>query len=201
MGKVETLYPKFDVMEQKEHWDPHTLQIVEDRIKFHQYDSLSQKEAETLFQICSLLLDDTRDSVLHYVLIHFDKKLSSDIGEAQRKKDVPKESILIREGLRALDRLCTVRYGSLFAGLEDQAQREVIEQMMLGLIELQADGVRIPVQDFFAKLLSESVSAYYSYPAIWSEIGYAGPAYPRGYVRTERGLTDPWEAKRTDEQQ
>ncbi|KQX56587.1 hypothetical protein ASD40_04085 [Paenibacillus sp. Root444D2] len=30
---------------------------------------------------------------------------------------------------------------------------------------------------------------------VWSEIGYAGPAYPRGYVRTQLGQLDPWEAQ------
>ena len=54
----------------------------------------------------------------------------------------------------------------------------------------------IPVKDFMQKILSEAMSAYYSHPTIWSDIGYAGPAYPRGYVRSEIGLTDPWEAKR-----
>lgn len=35
----------------------------------------------------------------------------------------------------------------------------------------------------------------YPHPRVWSEIGYAGPAYPRGYVRTQLGQLDPWEAK------
>jgi len=30
---------------------------------------------------------------------------------------------------------------------------------------------------------------------VWSEMGYGGPAYPRGYYRIEAGVTDPWEAK------
>ncbi|WP_369127188.1 hypothetical protein [Paenibacillus antri] len=39
-----------------------------------------------------------------------------------------------------------------------------------------------------------TLEAYYSHPAVWSEIGYGGPAYPRGYVRTQLGQLDPWEA-------
>jgi len=53
--------------------------------------------------------------------------------------------------------------------------------------------------DFFKQLLHDTVSAYYSHPLVWSDIGYGGPAYPRGYVRVEKGLTDPWEAKANDE--
>jgi hypothetical protein len=70
--------------------------------------------------------------------------------------------------------------------------------MKMNQIELSADGVQIPAKELFYKLLTESVAAYYSHPTVWSEIGYAGPAYPRGYVRTEWGITDPWEAKRED---
>ncbi|TGV05575.1 gluconate 2-dehydrogenase subunit 3 family protein, partial [Mesorhizobium sp. M00.F.Ca.ET.186.01.1.1] len=29
--------------------------------------------------------------------------------------------------------------------------------------------------------------------------GSGGPAYPRGYVQEEKGLTDPWEAKANGE--
>ena len=51
-------------------------------------------------------------------------------------------------------------------------------------------------REFFSRLLTQTVSAYYSHPWVWSEIGYAGPAYPRGYMRVELDLTEPWEAIR-----
>ncbi len=40
-----------------------------------------------------------------------------------------------------------------------------------------------------------TAEAYYSHLVAWSEIGYGGPAYPRGYVRTQMGQLDPWEAQ------
>ena len=37
---------------------------------------------------------------------------------------------------------------------------------------------------FFAKrLLPDVVFAYYAHPTAWNEIGFGGPASPRGYVR------------------
>jgi hypothetical protein len=39
-----------------------------------------------------------------------------------------------------------------------------------------------------------SVSAYYGHPTAWSEIGFGGPASPRGYVRMNFDRRDPWEA-------
>ena len=38
------------------------------------------------------------------------------------------------------------------------------------------------------------VRAYYAHPTAWSEIGWGGPASPRGYVRMGFDERDPWEA-------
>ncbi|MCK9918131.1 gluconate 2-dehydrogenase subunit 3 family protein, partial [Microbacteriaceae bacterium K1510] len=67
-----------------------------------------------------------------------------------------------------------------------------IEQQKVGVSEIWA---KVPQKDFFTRMLYDIVSAYYSHPLVWSDIGYGGPAYPRGYVRVEKGLVDPWEAK------
>ena len=48
---------------------------------------------------------------------------------------------------------------------------------------------------FFTKrLLHDIVSAYYAHPTAWNEIGFGGPASPRGYVRMDFDRRDPWEA-------
>ena len=36
--------------------------------------------------------------------------------------------------------------------------------------------------------------AYYAHPTAWNEIGFGGPASPRGYVRLDKNRRDPWEA-------
>jgi hypothetical protein len=133
-----------------------------------------------------------------YVVHHFDSMLKASIGESQRKVSVPKQSILIRDGLSLLDQACTETYGSSFDDLKEEAKKEVISELILGNLSLQREQKNIPVKDFMQKILNEATAAYYSHPIIWSEIGYAGPAYPRGYVRTEFRLTDPWEAKKND---
>jgi hypothetical protein len=201
MSDSKSHYPDFNVMEQKEHWDPHTREIVEKRTAERRegsYKFFNKEEAETLYSLCSVIVDDSRDSVLIFVLNHFDQKLSSNIGESERKKNVPKGAVLIREGLQALNLYCNQTHGSTFNQLEDKIQTDIVTKLANNSLTLEADNYKIPTKDFFTQILTESVSAYYSHPTIWSEIGYAGPAYPRGYVRSEWGLTDPWEAKRKD---
>jgi hypothetical protein len=52
---------------------------------------------------------------------------------------------------------------------------------------------RMPVHRFWGMLMEDCVTAYYSHPWAWDEIGFGGPAYPRGYMRLENGLPEPWE--------
>ncbi len=47
-------------------------------------------------------------------------------------------------------------------------------------------------------LLKQVVAIYYSHPAAWSEIGFGGPASPRGYARLGPDERDPWEAEELD---
>ena len=53
----------------------------------------------------------------------------------------------------------------------------------------------MPSDTFFkARLARDIVIAYYSHPVAWNEIGWGGPASPRGYVRMDYDERDPWEA-------
>ena len=53
----------------------------------------------------------------------------------------------------------------------------------------------LPVHRFWLLLVQDVVGAYYAHPYAWDEIGFGGPAYPRGYMRLEGGEPEPWEVK------
>ena len=36
---------------------------------------------------------------------------------------------------------------------------------------------------------------YYAHPFAWDEIGFGGPAYPRGYTALNFGAPEPWESR------
>jgi len=186
-------------MRAEEHWDSHTQKIVSGRLEtpsFFPCRFFEQHEADTLFALCRILLDDRRDSIMAYVVHHFDSTLHAGLGESQRKVGVPRLSALMRDGLALFDHACSEAHGGKFAALDDRERRQAVEQLMQGNLTLQNGQKTVPVAAFTDRILSEAVAAYYSHPEVWSEIGYAGPAYPRGYVRTELGLTDPWEARK-----
>jgi hypothetical protein len=41
-------------------------------------------------------------------------------------------------------------------------------------------------------------SAFYAHPWAWNEIGFGGPAYPRGYKYLALGAREPWEVEERD---
>ncbi|MEW9671596.1 gluconate 2-dehydrogenase subunit 3 family protein [Ammoniphilus sp. 3BR4] len=193
-------YSSYDVMEQKDHWDDHTQQVVSSRLKNNiGFRFLQDTEVHMLRKICSLLVGDEREEILQFMLHHFDDTLHSSVGEGQRKTGVPKAQVLIRKGLQAIDQasrdLHTVRFIQLDKKAQVQLLIEISESKAVSIPEWDS----IPQKELFKKLLTLSKESYYSHPTVWSEIGYGGPAYPRGYVRTQLGQLDPWEAQPDDE--
>ena len=66
-------------------------------------------------------------------------------------------------------------------------------------------GAACRARSFFEhRLIPDITHAYYAHPIAWNEIGFGGPASPRGYVRMDFDRRDPWEAaeaKPGDEEQ
>ena len=51
------------------------------------------------------------------------------------------------------------------------------------------------IKRFWTMLVADCCSVYYAHPHAWDEIGFGGPAYPRGYMRLEEGEPEPWEVE------
>lgn len=197
MIEQRTRYPDYDVLREKDEWDPHTREIVQKRLgPFPEPEFLRGDEVEMVKAIAGHLVYDNREEIIAFVVHNLDQKLSSNIGESQRKPEAPREKDLIRWGLRYIENLAQTEYQSKFLELDEKKQFQIIASLQTGKAPQLPEWNRVPQKELFKKLVTTVVSAYYSHPTVWSEIGYGGPAYPRGYVRVEHGLTDPWEAKR-----
>lgn len=189
-------YPSFDVMNEQDEWDDHTQTVVTSRLKPRRsYQFLTDGEAETIRRICSILVNDEKAEVLDFVIDHIDQTLYQSTGEGQRKTGVPKAPELIRGGLKAIEASARSKSGSSFLELNTSDQKDLLGNISVGKSEPQGNWSNIPQTEWFKKLLNLTIESYCSHPSVWSAIGYAGPAYPRGYVRTQLGQLDPWEAK------
>ncbi|HEX4245285.1 MAG TPA: gluconate 2-dehydrogenase subunit 3 family protein, partial [Acidimicrobiales bacterium] len=70
-----------------------------------------------------------------------------------------------------------------------QEQKNIIEDIRL----LDGDWHGLPSQRVFTLWLRYACEAFYSHPWAWNEIGFGGPAYPRGYKNLGIGRREPWE--------
>lgn len=191
-----THYPAYNVLNLADEWDSHTKEIVLKRLgPFNKPEYFSERETAILKAIVQNMVFDSRDNIIEWIVFHLDHKMTSKVGEDQRKSGLPPEDVLIRDGLAAVDHAARQKYAKGFTELDNDKQFTIISSLQMGQLPQIPEWSRIPQKDLFKKFLLEIVSAYYSHPEVWSEIGYGGPAYPRGYVRIEYGLTDPWEAR------
>ncbi|MGZ9584297.1 gluconate 2-dehydrogenase subunit 3 family protein [Paenibacillus marinisediminis] len=191
-----TRYPSFNVLDEKDEWDDHTQQIVTSRTNAKvSFQFINEREADILRCFCSLLVDDSSPEALEFIVAHIDHTLFSSPGEGQRKVDVPKAPELIRQGLTAIDKCSQQKYSDSFVKLNAEQQKQMIQDISTAKAKPSEIWNGLPQKDLFNKLMRLTVESYCSHPRVWSEIGYAGPAYPRGYVRTQLGQLDPWEAK------
>lgn len=81
-----------------------------------------------------------------------------------------------------------------FAALDDATADALLRSMQLGHLSGPLWSKTPPALFFAKRLLPDIVEAYYSHPTAWSEIGFGGPASPRGYVRMDTNRRDPWES-------
>jgi Gluconate 2-dehydrogenase subunit 3 len=99
-----------------------------------------------------------------------------------------------RSGLAALDDEAKARQDRRFHELGALEQDAILTGVQSG--DVRAAAWRdLPPRSFFKRrVLHDIVSAYYAHPTAWNEIGFGGPASPRGYVRMYFDRRDPWEA-------
>ncbi|HYF94627.1 MAG TPA: gluconate 2-dehydrogenase subunit 3 family protein [Symbiobacteriaceae bacterium] len=170
----QSRYPTWDVMAAREEWDDHTRDVIFQRLEPPQPPAfLRPAETRTLTAAAARLLSDDDPWRLGKVVEHIDNMLAKGHGNGYRQEGRLPDREFWRAGLRAL--------GEGFAGAAPEQQDEILRQRQ--------------GSDFFKTLMNEVVGAYCSLPPVWSSMGYGGPAFPRGYVRIELGLRDPWEAK------
>ncbi len=190
-------YRGYDVMREAEAWDDHTREIVKKRLEPPPpLKLLRPDEAVILGAVAATLMDEDRPDITGYVVSEIDGRLAGAVGEGQRKVEAPPEADLVRRGLAALEAVARGDYGSGFPDLQIVQRQDILGRVERGEFPDAGLWQGLPQKELFQKLLDLSVEACYSHPALWSRIGHGGPAYPRGYVRTELNLTDPWEARR-----
>ncbi|MGH9063297.1 MAG: gluconate 2-dehydrogenase subunit 3 family protein, partial [Acidimicrobiales bacterium] len=85
--------------------------------------------------------------------------------------------------LSGLDEVARSRHGAgSFAALPLDQREAVVGDLVGGRFDCEA-GRRLNPGRAWAVCMRMILAAFYSHPFAWNEIGFGGPAYPRGYMR------------------
>jgi hypothetical protein len=169
-------YPDFDVMQEREHWDSVTRGVMEERVSnppsCRFFDTEEQRTLGALFDV--ILAQDAEPRVP--VLQMIDAKMYAREFDGYRYASMPSDDQTLKMVAERLDGL---------AELDSYTRHARVKAFADG--ELEWDGLDVSLA---WKVISRlAVSAFYSHPWAFNEIGFRGPAYPRGYMRRNMGPT------------
>ena len=187
-------YPGYDVLEHADHWDDATRAVVLARagppppLRF-----FTLAEAATLRAFCDTVT--AQDAEPRIPLIeHIDEKLHAGRLEGYQYAGMPDDRETWRLAARGLDEAARQRGAAGFAAAGEQTRVDICAAFKAG--DLQGGAwEELDVTRAWSVLMRDTLSAFYAHPWAWNEIGFGGPAYPRGYSRLGIGLTEAWEGE------
>lgn len=201
MTEFQTPYRAYDVLDKWDSpsWNDQTREAVRQRIDdVPPQRFLTQEEWSLLEAIVARLIPQPEREDLIPIVPWIDDMLHKNDTPGYRFADMPPMREAWQIGLGAIAAEARNRHGKSFADLSPEDQDHLLEDVQHNRVDKQIWG-ELPAGGFFLHhLLKQTVGIYYSHPAAWSEIGFGGPASPRGYARLGFDERDPWEAKEAD---
>jgi len=175
-------YPDFDVLNAVSTWDETTKKVVLARLeppgplRFFTSD-----EEPALRVLCDIALDEDcepRTPVAELV----DGTLADGKLEGYQYADMPDDRDTWRLVLRGLDHTATMGYQVGFAGATQSQREAIVSEFARGRL-VGGAWDELNVTRAWSVVMRMMLSAFYSHPWAWNEIGFGGPAYPRGFMR------------------
>jgi hypothetical protein len=193
-------YPDFDVLSEAGHWDEVTRRVVVDRLEnvppIRFFDDAEEPTLRAFCDIVTAQDAEPRIPVLEYV----DEKLQAGKRDGWQYYDLPDDDEVWRRVARGLDDEARARTFASFAAAPRETQAGIVQRFAQAQLH---GGVwnTLNVARAFSVVMRHVAQAFYSHPWAWNEIGFGGPAYPRGYAAfgssPELGEQEHWEADET----
>lgn len=171
-------FPGFDVTSQAGHWDETTRATVEARLgvppspRF--FTEVEQVAASALFDQLLHQRSEPRVPVAQMV----DARLAEKQTDGWHYETMPTDEVAWRESLAGLDADGIDMHGHTFADCTWDQQHAMLESIH-HLAHDQWHGM--VAAHLWGLWTRYACTAFYAHPWAWNEIGFDGPAYPRGY--------------------
>jgi hypothetical protein len=192
-------FPGFDVLDSVDAWDDVTAGVVLARLAMPgELAFFTPDEVAIAGPLLDLLLaqdSDPRVPVLQLI----DQRLAVNETDGWHYDDMPEDAQAWRESLAYLDQDAREAHsGRGFAQLVTTEQAALIQAVQ----DVADDGK--PWHGWAGKHLWSlwtryACTAFYSHPWAWNEMGFPGPAYPRGYLNAAVDGREHWEVADHDD--
>ncbi len=215
-------FPGFDAPGQAGHWDPVTTGVVLSRIGMApDIRFFTPAEQAVATALCDQLLDqhgetqhgetrggetrggetqggetqggETRGGEARVPVVNLiDARLAERQTDGWHYQDMPEDSQGWRDSLAALDADAMDRFGTGFVACSAD-QRATLIQTVQDLGSHEWHG--LPATHVWSLWTRYACTAFYSHPSAWNEMGFPGPAYPRGYKNSGIDAREPFEVR------
>jgi hypothetical protein len=194
-------YPDYDVFSAEASWDEVTRDVVKQRLSAGgalRFFEPGQEPA--LRALCDTTTAQDREPRVP-VAEMVDTKLADGRLDGFRYADMPDDRETWKLVLRGVDETARERGADGFAALDPNGREALVESISKGELG-GGTWAQLNVRRAWSVCIRAILAALYSHPWAWNEIGFGGPAYPRGFMRLGQGVSglEPFErAGATDE--
>jgi hypothetical protein len=185
-------YPDYNVLDEADHWDEVTRRVVFQRVdSVPEIRFFTHPEVLTLGAFCDVVMAQDREPKIP-VLNMVDAKLFAGQLDGFQHAGMPDDRETWRMSAKGLDAVARQHGCEDFASASVEVQERIIDAFHKG--ELRGEvWDELDPSKAWSVLMRSVLSAFYSHPWAWNEIGFGGPAYPRGYARFGVGQREEWE--------
>jgi len=190
-------YPGFDVLNQAPHWDQVTKDLIEARVRTSPpaVTFFSATERGCAHALLNDLTGQDRDDAPVPVTQLVEARLAAGETDGWRYADMPEDGQAWRDTLGYLDADAQDRCGTSFADAAEADRHRLIQAVQ----DLSGeDWHGLPAKHVWSLWTRYACTALYAHPDAWAEMGFPGPAYPRGYKNIGVDKLEPYEVRDAD---
>ncbi len=188
----------YDVLGQVSTWDEVTAGVVLRRLgppePMRFFTPVEESVAGALFDHLLGQWDVPKVPVLAMV----DQRLTEDRTDGWHQADLPPDQRAWHLTLSLLDEDAADRHGCGLVALSRDQQAAVIQSVQDRAGEAGGRWHGLPAAHVWSLWTRYACTAFYAHPWAWNEIGFGGPAYPRGYKNVGVDKREPWERPEHD---
>lgn len=193
----KSYYPTYDVLNAKNEWDEATQRVIFNRLHINESGTLTPEMNRTVQALTGVLFPSHIGEQTLSIVMVLDQRIKQGHLKTYPKLASLSKEFIIKNGLTYVEEEAFFDYKKPFVLLEKQDRVNLVERLKLNKGNQQIWELTTS-ELFYQTISSELVKIIYSDPSIWSQIGYGGPAYPRGYYAFGPGQFDQWEAEPHD---